>query len=233
MGKWKRWTMSVVVLALAVSLSACGFGGVTADDAVTYVQGELDSAYRGQYNEDYLKLMDLTAEEASETHSQNVSAEALYLLSYLGVYDTESMPEDVITYAENLIEQIYAKSNYTVNSATLMKNGDYTVDITVYPIDIIQQLAELDETAYVWDMVTADYTAEQLAAMSDEEYNALDAQYAAAMLTLLEGLIPNLGYETEQSVVLKLELNDNVYTAVDTDFANLDLMMIDYTGAYA
>ena len=36
-----------------------------------------------------------------------------------------------------------------------------------------------------------------------------------------------------QSVVMKLELNDNVYTAVDTDFANLDLMMIDYTGAYA
>ena len=115
MGKWKRWIVLAVMLALAVSLSACGFGGVTADDAVTYVQGELDAAYRGQYNEDYLELMDMTAEEASETHIQNVSAEALYLLSYIGVYDTESMPEDVITYAEDLIEQIYAKSNYTVN----------------------------------------------------------------------------------------------------------------------
>lgn len=51
MGKWKRWIVLAVMLALAVSLSACGFGGVTADDAVTYVQGELDAAYRGQYNE--------------------------------------------------------------------------------------------------------------------------------------------------------------------------------------
>lgn len=68
MGKWKRWIVLAVMLALAVSLSACGFGGVTADDAVTYVQGELDAAYRGQYNEDYLELMDMTAEEASETH---------------------------------------------------------------------------------------------------------------------------------------------------------------------
>ena len=33
--------------------------------------------------------------------------------------------------------------------------------------------------------------------------------------------------------MLKLELEDNVYTAVDTDWANIDLMIIDYSGAYA
>ena len=233
MKKFKRWIVLAVVGAMAVSLSACGLGGVTADDAVTYVQGELDAAYRGQYNEDYLELMDMTSEEASETHVQNVSAEALYLLNYIGVYDVESLPEEVIDYAENLIEQIYAKSNYTVNSATLMKSGDYTVDITVYPIDIIQQLSAMDEIATVWSDLTAGFTDEELASMTDETYNALDAQYATAILSLLEGLLPDLGYEDGQSVVMKLELNDNVYTAVDTDFANLDLMMIDYTGAYA
>ena len=94
MKKFKRWIVLAVVGAMAVSLSACGLGGVTADDAVTYVQGELDAAYRGQYNEDYLELMDMTSEEASETHVQNVSAEALYLLNYIGVYDVESMPEE-------------------------------------------------------------------------------------------------------------------------------------------
>lgn len=91
----------------------------------------------------------------------------------------------------------------------------------------------MDEIATVWSDLTAGFTDEEIASMTDETYNALDAQYATAILSILEGLLPDLGYEDGQSVVMKLELNDNVYTAVDTDFANLDLMMIDYTGAYA
>lgn len=226
----KKCLAAFVGVFLFSLLSACGFGGVSAEDATTYVQGELDAAYLGKYNEDYLDLMDLTEDDAANSHMANVSAEAEYYLQYLGVYDIESLPEDVVSYAEETIEKIYAKSNYTVNSATQTEAGDYNVDITIYPIDIMQQLTA--QISDIWLTVTDGYTQEDLDAMSDAEYNALDAEYARQATALLESLIPNIGYETPQSVVLKLQLVDNVYTAVETDFANIDMMMIDYTGAY-
>ena len=43
-----------------------------------------------------------------------------------------------------------------------------------------------------------------------------------------------MGYETEQSCIIQLKLNDeNVYEMVGTDWQNLDGMMIDYYGSYA
>ena len=47
---------------LCLGLTACD-GGLTATEATVYVQGLLDRTYLGQYNEDYMKLVD--TDEAS------------------------------------------------------------------------------------------------------------------------------------------------------------------------
>ena len=57
--------------------------------------------------------------------------------------------------------------------------------------------------------------------------------YADAIIEGIQGLMPNLGYEPAQSVVIQLKLEDNVYTMVGTDWQNLDGMIIDYSGQYA
>ncbi|OLR66297.1 hypothetical protein [Intestinimonas butyriciproducens] len=70
--------------------------------------------------------------------------------------------------------------------------------------------------------------------MSDAEYEALEARYADKVIALVRGLLPDVGYETEQSCIIQLKLNDeNVYEMVGTDWQNLDGMMIDYYGSYA
>ena len=53
---WKRVTAAALSLTFVLSLSACGGGGLSADDATTYVQGILDENYKGVYDPDFLEL---------------------------------------------------------------------------------------------------------------------------------------------------------------------------------
>ena len=57
---WKRVTAAALSLTFVLSLSACGGGGLSADDATTYVQGILDENYKGVYDPDFLELIDIT-----------------------------------------------------------------------------------------------------------------------------------------------------------------------------
>ena len=61
---WKRVTAAALSLTFVLSLSACG-GGLSADDATTYVQGILDENYKGVYDPDFL-IDDLTDELKAE-----------------------------------------------------------------------------------------------------------------------------------------------------------------------
>ena len=56
---WKRVTAAALSLTFVLSLSACGGGGLSADDATTYVQGILDENYKGVYDPDFLELIDI------------------------------------------------------------------------------------------------------------------------------------------------------------------------------
>ena len=59
---WKRVTAAALSLTFVLSLSACG-GGLSADDATTYVQGILDENYKGVYDPDFLELIDDLTDE--------------------------------------------------------------------------------------------------------------------------------------------------------------------------
>ena len=64
MSRSLRRAAAALLALFALLLTGCG--GVTADDAKAYIQGCLDAAYLGQYNQDYLDLIGITAEEAEE-----------------------------------------------------------------------------------------------------------------------------------------------------------------------
>ena len=74
---------------------------------------------------------------------------------------------------------------------------------------------------------------EAIAAMSDEEYQVLDEQYANALLDQLETLIPQLTYGQDQVIMLQMKEEDGYYSLVDSGMQKLDEVMIDYYGAYA
>ena len=70
--------------------------------------------------------------------------------------------------------------------------------------------------------------------LTQKEVQQLDEQYAMVLLDALEGLMDQLTYGTDQSILLQMkEDEDGYYSLVESGMQNLDKVIIDYTGAYA
>ena len=230
MKRWKKPLAAAAAAVLALALTACQN---VAKDATVYIQGELDATYLGQVSQDYIDVVEgMTEAAAKEKYDYNLEAEAQYLLSYLGV----ELPTDAVyARAEEVVGEIYSHAKYTVADAELMKSGDIAAEVTVSPIEIIPLMPE-ELYMDTWTEVKreAGVTDEEVALMSDEEYQQLDEQYAMVLLDALEGLMDQLTYGTDQSILLQMkEDEDGYYSLVESGMQNLDKVIIDYTGAYA
>ena len=227
---WKRALAAAGAAAMLVVLAACQN---VAKDATVYIQGELDATYLGNISEEYLDVVeDMTQADAQAKYEYNLQAEGEYLLSYLGV----ELPTDgVYQRAQELVGEIYSHAKYTVAEAELLKSGDIAAQVTVSPIEIMTLIPQ-ELYAQTWENVKqqAGVSDDQVAVMSDEEYQQLDEQYAMALLNELESLIGQLTYGTDQTVLLQMKQDEEgYYTLVETGMQQLDEMILDYTGAYA
>ncbi len=227
---WKRALAAAGAAAMLMVLAACQN---VAKDATVYIQGELDATYLGKISEEYLAVVeDMTQADAQAKYEYNLQAEGEYLLSYLGV----ELPTDgVYQRAQELVGEIYSHAKYTVADGELLKSGDIAVEVTVSPIELMTLLPE-ETYADTWQAVKeqAGVSDDQVAVMNDEEYQQLDEQYAMALLDELEGLIGQLTYGTDQTVLLQMKQDEEgYYTLVESGMQQLDEMILDYTGAYA
>ena len=140
-----RLTSVLMAAALVFVLAACG--DVTPDQARTYIQGDLDACYLGQYNQDYLDLIGITAEEAEEqNYVWNTTAEAEILMDYFDIYPTDASAERAVA----LIRDIYALSKYQVGAASKLDDGSYAVTVTVQPMDILVRYTSQNDAASLW-----------------------------------------------------------------------------------
>lgn len=230
---WKRAAAVGLAVGLLAALAACGGGGLTAKDASTYIQGDLDATYRGIYDSDYIDMVeDMTQADAEEVYQNNIEWEAENLMYFLAI----GYPDDaVIAKAQELVKEIYSNAKYSVGTASKLDNGDFAVEVVISPIEI---LSLMDESLWTdhWDEVLSQSgvtTQEQIDAMSDEDYTVLDSQYGMLMLGEVEALMSQLTYGEDQSVMLQLKLDDEgYYSPVSTGYQKLDEIMIDYYGIY-
>ena len=212
-----------------VGLVSCG-SSIT-DDATVYVQGMLDSAYLGETSQEYIDVVEgMTEADAQEERDYNLEVEADYMLSFLAV----EMPTDAVSErAREVIAEIYSHAQYTVKPAEKLSSGDLAVEVTVSPIEIIPLVTD-EQLMQMWEDVKqqAGVTDEDLMLMGDEEYQAIDEQYAMAMLDHLESLIPEITYGEDQVIMLQMKEEDGYYSLVDSGIQKLDEVMIDYNGSY-
>lgn len=222
----RRMAAGALTLCLLGTLASCGGGGLTEKDAETYVKGHLDATYLGTYSQDYIDLVeDMTEDQAKEMHQNNVEWEAeLFLQQFLEV---EYLNDEMTQRAEKLIEEIYTKSKYTVGTGSKTKDGDFVVEVTVSPIELLNLITDedvynaLEESGYV-------------EAQTEEELEAADAIYGMMMLDKVEELMSQLSYGEDQIIMLQLKADeDGYYTLVDTGMQKVDEVMIDYNGYYA
>ncbi|MEQ2443008.1 hypothetical protein [Pseudoflavonifractor intestinihominis] len=231
MKKLRKLTLLTLALSLVLCLTACGLlgGGVTKQDAVDYVKAQMDVIYKGEYQE-YLKLVtDSSEEECQQAYDDKMLNEAQYLMSSLGI----EYPTDELTarFAE-AYRQIFAKADYTVQEASRMDDGSYSVKVTVRPIDIIDQLN--DAYPAFSETFEAKYADVDIDSMTDEAYsdwyvNTYDADYGQGLADLLESLIPSLGYMDETSILVQVQPDEEGYYYLsEDDFTNLDWLVVYY-----
>lgn len=221
---WKRLAAGAVAACLLVTLTACG-GGITEKDAEVYVKGHLDAAYLGTHTKEYIDLVeDMTEDDIDEMHQNNITWEAEILLE--DFFQVEYPTDEMTQRAKELIEKIYSKSKYTVGTGSKTKDGDFVVEVTVSPIEVVSLLTEEDFSSALEESGFN-------AAETEEAAAAADAVYGMLMLDKLEELVPQLTYGEDQIIMLQLKAGeDGYYTLVDSGMQKLDEVMIDYYGTY-
>ena len=89
-----------------------------------------------------------------------------------------------------------------------------------------------DDFQAIFDQILSDRgitTQEQLEALSEEEYQEIDAVYAEKIVDLLEKELPNTGNGEAETFTVQIEDDGNIWTPSQDDFNSIDLAMIDYS----
>ena len=232
MKKRMKWVAMAGAAVLALSLTACGSISLNLGSEKSrmegYVQGYLDLTYLGKLNKDYQTEMELSEEEAQQQYEEGIQVEVEFFESGIGLIDYPT--EEITQRLTQLYKEIYSHSDYTVGAATKLDSGNYAVEVTVRPIDLMTKVTS-DDFEKIFEQILADRgitTQEQL----DAQFQAMDEQYAMALMDEVERLIPELTYGTDQVVMLQLKEEDGYYSLVDSGLQKLDEIMIDYYGAY-
>ncbi len=223
MKRMKRSIALCLVLVMALTLTACG-GGVTAKDATALVQGNLDEIYLGKFDPEYLELVDITEADARETYEEGLEVEAEVFAYY---FDISNMTDEIKAEIIDLYKEIYAWSKYTVGEASKLDESTYAVKVVVSPLDIFVLVDEAFDEAM--EPFYTKYANVDISAMSDDEYNAYDKEWADAVISLCREKLPEMGYLEDRSLVIQVTLDEDDYWVMSgDDFNSLDEIIIEY-----
>ena len=233
---WKRWGVLALAAMLMLSLAACGGGG-NEKDVATYIQGRMEAYYLGQANEEYMNLMEYSEEDIHEQYNMNVQAEAERMLGFMDVKtDNKNVMDGVRAEAESLVKDIYAKCKFTVGDTNKLKNGSFTTEVTVEPIELMYLITNEDIDEIFSEILEEAncVTQEDYNNLTDAEYEDLEIQYGLAVLDRIRGHLANASYGTPQpmQVQMKLDEEDNSYAIVEDSWMSMDDKIIDYYGDY-
>ena len=139
----------LVILGLAATLVMTSLTGCLHRKKTTYqtyMQNILDVNYKGSFD-GYVKDNDGSEEDASAMYSDSIDYLAGQLINHYSLNNAETDEVDAIF--DETAKVIYSKAKYEVSRA--YKSGsDYYVDVTVYPMDILNQAFD-DVFAYIDD----------------------------------------------------------------------------------
>lgn len=216
----KKLLLLGMAAALMLTLVSCGDN--MQKDSQTYIQGMLDKMYMGQYDQEYMDLIELTEEEAKADYEDWLGQEAEMFCAYFDIYYPS---DEFLVRVTEMYREIYSQAKYTVKPSTKLASGSYAVEVDVEPIHLFTLITQDDVTA-IWEEASGGAAPED---MEDDAYAAADLIYADLMLELVQAQIPNLTYDPVKSVVFQIkEDTDGYYTMVEDDLLTFDEYIIAY-----
>ncbi|MBO4853832.1 MAG: hypothetical protein J5482_01635 [Oscillospiraceae bacterium] len=226
---YKRMLAVILAAVLALGLIACGATDSQKEPsmeelAALLVQGNLDEIYLGKVSQEYLDLIGSTEEDARETYEEGLSYEAEYFADY---FDIDVLSDPLKEQIMDLYREIYSHVRYTVGNASKLDENTYVVKVDVEPINVMELAMDAEDTA------TADFFAKyadvDVESMTDEEYEAYDAEWAQAVIATVQAQVPVLAYKPGVSLAVQVVRGDDgAWQISDSDMGDLDEQMIYY-----
>lgn len=235
----KKFISLMLALIMSLCLSACSlsslmamgmdellpdfFGGMEKDCALL-LKGELDSKYHGEFDADYMKLIDSDRAECRNFYEEGLRAEADFFCYY---YDIEYPDEKLMSELMELIKEIYSYADYTVDEVTKLSDEEYVAELAVRPVNI-HELANSMWDTYM-DSFYLRYEDADIDAMSEEEYIDFDRDWAYSIIDMYRSLLHSTGYKESESLSVKIiKDSDGLWMVDEHDFFNADLAIIPY-----
>lgn len=191
--------LAAVLAGVMLLSAACGAEDL---DASGYVQGLLDAQLRGEYTayaEDIGESEESVKEEIEAQNRQDIED----MVTVLGLTPTEEELQEFV----DLIEDGFKKIEYTVKEAVKDDNGNYTVDVEVAPVGLLDSVNEI------------------LAQKLQGEAVVDESGYMAVFNEAVKESIEQAAVYEKETVTLNITYtedgNNRVYSANESDLADL------------
>ncbi len=230
-GAARRLSALAAALLLCLGLGACGGETMTRFDAAAYVSGVLDETYKGTWNNAFLDLVDLTDGEAQDAYEAALEEE-YQRFAYQFDFNDAALTGETRQAALDLLAQVCAKAQYTVQGATALDDTRYAVEVSVRPLDLFVQVREdaLEDFRASFAQAYADV---DLGELTEDEQTQLEAEYenqwALGIIGLCEGRLSVADYlDVERILVLVAPDDEGYYSMGNNDFNNLSTLILPY-----
>ena len=215
MNKGFKGRVIAMMLIIALSLTGCTFG--ESGKYKFYVESLIAANYLG-ISDEYIKATGADETEAEALYLQNMTRLADNLNTY---YDFNiSSDHDLAPKMVELAKKIYSKAKYKV-SPSHKDSGIYYVNITIYPINILNQTAP-DVDAYINDF-NARAQAGEFVEYTQDEY---ESEFASGIMDILFEACDHMEYKEPVNLTLRILSNNDSFYISDSDFRAIDTAIL-------
>lgn len=224
--------MSLKKALLGAAASAwilAGCGGSESERMSAYIRGYMDLTYKGELNDDYAEMMDISEEEAQQQYEDGLMVEVEFFTDNIAIieYPTDEINQKI----RDLYAEIYSHSDYTVGSGSLLDSGSYAVEVSIRPIDIMTRFTSDDFNTVFTDILAAHGVTDEVALynLSQEEYETIDHEYAEKIIEMISAEVDSIGYTEEKNIAVQIRDGGEMWEPVDDDISQIDTWIIDYS----
>ena len=188
----------------------------------TYMQNVLDVNYKGDFD-GYVKDNEGSSDDAQAMYDDTIDYLANQLINHYSLANADS--DEVKNIFSGTAKSIYSRSKYEVSQA--YKNGDdYYVDVTVYPMDILNQASD-DVFEYIEDS-NKKIAAGEFNNTDKEDY---EAQFAKGVADILQAKASDMDYRSPVVISVKITDDGDYYCADSEGLSQVDASMLAIEGS--
>ena len=205
----------ILIMVLALSLTGCTLG--ESGKYKYYIEGIISANYLG-ISDEYAKATSADKSAGDVLYLQNVMRLADNINAYYGF----NINSDHELYSKllDLSKKIYSKAKYEVGDAH-REGVNYYVDLTIYPIDILNQSAPEVE-AYINDFNGRVQNGEY----NDYTQDAYESEFASGILDILLNACDYMEYKEPVKLSIEILSNEDSYYISDDDLREIDANII-------